>query len=651
MNLTGKTKDGTAASVDYILTQPTTTANITSATLTVTGITASNKTYDGTTTTTLNTSGATLHGVISGDATPPGPGTVALVTSSATGAFASADVANAIIVQIAGLSLTGKTKDGTAASVDYTLTQPTTTANITQATLTVTGVTANNKTYDGTTTATLNTSAATLHGVVSGDATPPGPGTVALAAGGATGSFATPDVKNGITVQIAGLTLMGKTKDGTAASVDYTLIQPSSTTANITPATLTVTGITASNKTYNGNTSATINTSAATLHGAVSGDATPPGPGTVSLVASGATGNFATPDVKNGITVQIAGMTLTGKTKDGTTATVDYTLTQPTTTANITPATLTATGITAYNKTYHGGTWARLNTSAATLVGVINGDATPPGPGTVSLVTSGATGTFASPDVANNIVVQISGLTLTGKTKDGTAASLDYTLIQPTTTANITPRTLTVSGITASNKTYDVTTSATLNTSGATLNRVINGDATPPGPGTVSLVTSGATGTFASADVGNGITVQIAGLKLTGKTKDGTAATVDYTLVQPTTTANITPATLTVTGITAANKVYNANKTATLNTSAATLHGVISGDATPPGPGTVALVTSGATGTFASANVGNGITVQVAGLTLKGKTQDGTAASVDYTLTQPTTTANITVAHLDDHCR
>ena len=38
----------------------------------------------------------------------------------------------------------------------------------------------------------------------------------------------------------------------------------------------------------------------------------------------------------------------------------------------------------------------------------------------------------------------------------------------------------------------------------------------------------------------------------------------DYTLTQPTTTANITAATLTVTGITAANKTYSGNATATL---------------------------------------------------------------------------------------
>src|SRR5262249_30173465 len=58
-------------------------------------------------------------------------------------------------------------------------------------------------------------------------------------------------------------------------------------------------------------------------------------------------------------------------------------------------------------------------------VGVLSGD-------TVTLNTTGAVGTFASPDVGNDITVAVSGLTL-----DGPQAS-DYIVTQPTTTANIT---------------------------------------------------------------------------------------------------------------------------------------------------------------------------------------------------------------------
>src|SRR5204862_444020 len=122
-----------------------------------------------------------------------------------------------------------------------------------------------------------------------------------------------------------------------------------------------------------------------------------------------------------------------------------------------------------------------------------------------------------------------------------------------------------VTGITAANKVYDGTTKATLNTAAAALVGVVTG-------ATVTLNSAGAAGTFASKDVGNGITVTVSGLTMSG------AQAGDYTLTQPTTTANITPAPLTVTGVTAANKVYDSTAKATLNTAGAALVGVLTGD-------------------------------------------------------------------------
>ena len=90
------------------------------------------------------------------------------------------------------------------------------------------------------------------------------------------------------------------------------------------------------------------------------------------------------------------------------------------------------------------------------------------------------------------------------------------------------------------------------------------------------------------------------------------------------------PSTLTVTGITAANKVYDGTTSATINATNATLNGVLPGDV-----GNVTLVTADATGTFADKNVGTGKVVTVAGLALSG------SAAINYTLTQPTTTADI----------
>ena len=332
------------------------TFSIAPATLTVTGITANNKPYDGTTAATLNTGGAVLHGVVSGDTG------VTFSVARATGTFASPDAANGITVQVASITFGGTTQDGTAASVDYTLTQPTTTANITPATLTVTGITANNKPYDGSEAATLNTGGAALHGVASGDTL------VTFDVSGVTGTFASPDAATGITVQVAGITFDGATQDGTAASVDYTLTQPT-TTANITPATLTVTGITANNKPYDGTTAATLNTGGAVLHGVVSGDTG------VTFSVAGATGTFASPDAASGITVQVAGITLGGTTQDGTAASVDYTLTQPTTTATISQAASVTTTVGAGPFTYTGSAQGG-GSGTVTGAGIITGSAT-----------------------------------------------------------------------------------------------------------------------------------------------------------------------------------------------------------------------------------------------------------------------------------
>ena len=562
--VTGLTVSG-AQVANYALTQPTTTANITPATLTVTGVTANNKVYDATKAATLNTAGATLVGVIAGD-------TVTLNAAGATGTFASKDVGNSITVTPSGLALAG------AQGGNYTLTQPTTTANITAATLTVTGITAKDKVYDTTKTATLNTTGAALVGVLTGD-------TVTLNTAAATGTFASKNAGTNIAVMVIGLTISG------AQAGDYTLTQPT-LTANITPAPLTV-NITAKDKAYDATTKATLNTGSASLSGVLGSDL-------VSLNASNAKGVFASKDVGNGITVTVTGLTLSGAQAG------NYSLTQPTPTANITPAALTVTGITAADKVYDATTKATLNTTAAALVGVFAGD-------TVTLSTSGATGAFLTKSVGSGKTVIVSGLTLAG------AQAADYTVTPPTPTANITPVTLTVAGITAKDKKYDATATASFNTGSTVLTGVL---------GTDIVTVTGATGTFASKDVANAIPVTISAVTLGG------AQGGNYKVTPPTAplTGNITPAALTVTGITA-NKVYDATKAATLNMASAALAGVFAGD-------TVTLNKTGATGTFASKDVGNGITVTVSGLTISG------AQVADYTLTQPTTTANITPATL-----
>ncbi|HKW29171.1 MAG TPA: MBG domain-containing protein [Verrucomicrobiae bacterium] len=98
----------------------------------------------------------------------------------------------------------------------------------------------------------------------------------------------------------------------------------------------------------------------------------------------------------------------------------------------------------------------------------------------------------------------------------------------------VNPVALTVSGITANDKVYDSTTTATLNTNGAALVGVIAGDS-------VILDFTFVAGYFTDGITGSGKTVQISGLDIDG------ASAGNYTLIPPATIANITAAPLTVT--------------------------------------------------------------------------------------------------------
>ena len=359
---------------------------------------------------------------------------------------------------------------------------------------------------------------------------------------------------------------------------------------------LTVTGITAANKTYDRTTAATMTTTGATLAGVYAGDAA-----NITLSTVNATGVFASADVGNGKTVTISGLTISGS------GSAEYTLTQPSTTANITEAGVTISGLAASNKVYDRTNVATL-TGTPSAAGVISGD-------TVNVTGTATEGTFAQSGVGNGIAVtaNLGGLSL---------SNANYTISGVTSplTANITQAGVTISGLTASNKTYDRTNVATL-TGTPSAAGVISGD-------TVNVTGTATAGTFVQTGVGTGIavTANLGGLALSN---------ANYTISGVTSplTANIAAKTLTVTGTTASNKVYDGTVSATPSFSASALSGVISGDA-------VALVTTGGSATFANKNVASGKTVTVAGLSLSG----GDAGN--YSLTQPTTTANITAKTL-----
>lgn len=370
---------------NYVLIPPTAQANITAATLTVGGVVANNKAYDGNRSATLNTAGAALVGVAPGDQ-------VALNAINATGRFDTPGIGTNKPVTVSGLALAG------ADSGNYVLTQPTATADITVAVLTVTGLSAADKAYDGTTSATLDTGGLALVGVAPGD-------DVALDVAAAAGEFASRDAGAGKLVSVSGLVLTG------ADAGNYALA-PIATTATIAAAPLNVVGITAGDRTYDGTTAAALDTAGAGLLGVIGGDH-------VALDVTGATGHFATRDAGTARTVTVSGLALAGADA------ANYALTPTTTTANVAAASLTVSGITADDKAFDGTTAATLNAADATLAGVIPGD-------DLALDVTSAVGVFDGPDPGQDKTVLITGLAISGDDAG------NYSLIQPTTTASIT---------------------------------------------------------------------------------------------------------------------------------------------------------------------------------------------------------------------
>jgi autotransporter-associated beta strand protein len=216
---------------------------------------------------------------------------------------------------------------------------------------------------------------------------------------------------------------------------------------------------------------------------------------------------------------------------------------------------------------------------------------------------------FHDPNVGNGKPVDISGLALAG------SLSGNYTLASTSasSTANITPRGLTATNITANSRVYDGTTNATISGSAA-LSGVIPGD----------TVTLGGTpvASFATKTVGTNKTVTVNGYTLSG------AQAGNYSTPVPTLTANITAALLSVVGVTANSKVYDGTNTATLS-GTASLSNLVSGD----------VVTFGGTpsATFNNKNAGVAKPVTVVGYTNSG------ADASNYVFSQPIgLTADIT---------
>ena len=185
--------------------------------------------------------------------------------------------------------------------------------------------------------------------------------------------------------------------------------------------------------------------------------------------------------------------------------TVYYTSVTNTVSLVVSPAPLTITAHGA-NKTY-GHALAFAGTEFAAN-GLVNGDAV----ASVTLASAGAAATAAVAGSPYSIVPSAA-----------LPASLtnNYTITYQSGQLTVNPAQVAVaSGITANNKFYDGTTTATLSSNNVVLTGVVNGDS-------LSLTTNGYTANFASVKVGLDIAVTVSGLSLSG------AAAGNYSLTQP----------------------------------------------------------------------------------------------------------------------
>jgi gliding motility-associated-like protein len=469
--VSGITITGTDAG-NYTLTSATAsgTASITVKSLTITA-TVSDKVYDGNATAT-----ATLtDNRITGDD----------LTVNKTATFNNKNIGTSKAVTVSGISLTG-TDAG-----NYTITSSTATgtASITIKSLTI-SATASDKVYDGNTTANV----ALTDNRISGD----------VFTVDKTATFNNKNIGTGKAVAVSGISLTG-TDAG-----NYTITSSTATgTASITVRSLTISA-TASDKVYDGNTTANLTLTDNRILGDIF---------TVEKTAT-----FNNKNIGASKAVTVSGISLTG-TDAG-----NYTITSSTATgtASITVKSLTISA-TVSDKVYDGNTTA---TASLTNNKISSDD--------VTVNKTGAT--FNNKNIGASKAVTVSGITLTGTD----AGNYTLTSATATGTASITVKSLTISA-TVSDKVYDGITSAT-----ATLtdNRVTGDDLTVNKTGA----------TFNNKNIGTGKAVAVSGITLTG-TDAG-----NYTLTSATATgtASITVRSLTISA-TASDKVYDGNTNAIIN--------------------------------------------------------------------------------------
>ncbi|WP_315128708.1 YDG domain-containing protein [Comamonas antarctica] len=514
----------------------------------VDGITAENRTYDGATGATLNTQKSRFNGLIDGDM---------LTVSEASASFRDKNAGLAKDVDVTGITLGG------ADAGNYTLANTTATvkADISKAEISsVSGITAQNRTYDGTISAVLNTQDSAFNGMVVGDE---------LTVSKASASFRDKNAAIGKDVDITDIELGG------ADAGNYSLANTTAKTkADIFKAEISsVSGITTLNRTYDGTTGVELHTDKASFAGLLAGD---------TLSVDQASGSMLDKNAGQRKEVAITGITLTGDDAG------NYALKNDTATATVDIAKAEiaqVAGITAQNRTYDSKTGVELHTDKASFAGLLAGD---------TLGVDQAIGNMLDKNAGDGRKVNITGITLVGDDAGNYTLKND----KASTWVNIAKAEITqVDGITAQNRIYDSKTGIELHTDKASFAGLLAGD---------SLSVDKASGSMLDKNADQRKEVAITGITLTGDDAGNYALKNDTA----TTTVNIAKAEIAqVAGITAQNRTYDSKTGVELHTDKASFAGLLAGDT---------LSVDQASGSMLDKNAGQRKEVAITGITLTG---------------------------------
>lgn len=362
-----------------------------------------------------------------------------------------------------GLTWTPPTQNG----INYVVYVPGT-LQIDPTPLTLTGIKAGNKVYDGTTTASIS-NPGTLSGLKGGQ-------TLNISAP-SSGTFSSPNV--GLSdVSIDGYTL----ENGTGSASNYFLSPVQFTTASIIPANLSL--ATTATKTYDGNGTISISGADSSVGGLASGQ-------TASVQPLDGVLNSSNVGTNIGGTVSLTSGDISGNTAFESAMTAgDYVLPASFNGGNVTPAPLSITLVNP-TKTYDNSTMATLNMADTNVTGFVSGQ------GISSL---NGSGTYSQTGAGTNLTV-----TATLNSGDMTAMAgthlSNYSLPSGEVgTGTIVPAKLTINGAGTVQKTYDGTSVASVGTGNLTASGLVSSQ---------SLSYAGGQGSFSSANASSSDPVSV----------------------------------------------------------------------------------------------------------------------------------------------